>query len=41
VQFHIRNAEAWAGRDVITQIDPNFVLRPDLRSGQSTVLATH
>jgi CO dehydrogenase maturation factor len=40
VQFHIRNAEAWAGRDVITQIDPDFVLRPDLRSGQSTALAT-
>ncbi|MGW6331662.1 ATP-binding protein [Nocardia rhamnosiphila] len=41
VQFHIRNAEAWAGRDVIAQIDPDFVLRPDLRSGQSTALAAH
>ncbi|MGW0005261.1 ATP-binding protein [Nocardia grenadensis] len=41
VQFHIRNAEAWAGRDVITQIDPDFALGPDLRSGQSAALATH
>lgn len=39
VQFHIRNAEAWAGQDVIAQIDPDFVLRPDLRTGDAPALS--
>lgn len=39
VQFHIRNAEAWAGQDAITQIDPGFVLHPELRSGSTPALS--
>lgn len=39
VQFHLRNAEAWSGQDVIAQIDPDFVLRPDLRAGDAPALS--
>lgn len=28
VDFHIRNANAWAGPDLLTQIDPTFILHP-------------
>lgn len=34
VEFHIRNAKSWAnaaaGKDLTTQVDPHFVLRPEL-----------
>lgn len=41
VEFHISNAEAWAGQDLITQIDPDFTLRPDLEFGRPTGLTPH
>ncbi|MQY24204.1 ATP-binding protein [Nocardia macrotermitis] len=28
VQFHIRNAEAWAGKELVAQVDPDFIMRP-------------
>ncbi|MFG1797352.1 ATP-binding protein [Nocardia sp. NPDC049149] len=36
VEFHLRNANAWAGAEMVEQIDPDFVLRPDVPSGELT-----
>ncbi|WP_069166542.1 nucleotide-binding protein [Nocardia altamirensis] len=36
VEFHLRNANAWAGAEMVAQIDPDFVLSPDLVSGALT-----
>jgi CO dehydrogenase maturation factor len=30
VEFHLRNARAWAGADLADQVDPEFVLGPQL-----------
>ncbi len=30
VEFHLRNARAWAGDDLVSQVDPEFVLGPGL-----------
>ncbi|MEU8636750.1 ATP-binding protein [Amycolatopsis sp. NPDC048633] len=30
VEFHLRNARAWAGADLASQVDPEFVLGPGL-----------
>jgi CO dehydrogenase maturation factor len=30
VEFHLRNAKAWAGEQAIAQVDPDFVLGPQL-----------
>jgi CO dehydrogenase maturation factor len=30
VEFHLRNAQAWAGADLVSQVDPEFVLSPRL-----------
>ncbi|MFI6958600.1 ATP-binding protein [Nocardia sp. NPDC050408] len=40
VEFHVRNAKAWAGEDLVAQIDPDFILLPDTESGQPVELAT-
>ncbi|MGY1938723.1 MULTISPECIES: ATP-binding protein [Nocardia] len=34
VEFHVRNAEAWAGKDLVSQVDPGFTLRPDVHLEQ-------
>lgn len=39
VEFHIRNAEAWAGVELIDQVDPDFVPRPDLDLGSGLEVA--
>ncbi|MBU3063923.1 ATP-binding protein [Nocardia sp. NEAU-G5] len=31
VEFHLRNANAWAGAESVDQVDPDFVLGPHLR----------
>jgi CO dehydrogenase maturation factor len=30
VEFHLRNAAAWAGADLAAQVDPEYVLSPRL-----------
>jgi CO dehydrogenase maturation factor len=30
VEFHLRNAKAWAGADLVAQVDPEFVLGPQV-----------
>ncbi len=34
VEFHVRNAEAWAGKDLVAQVDPGFMLRPEVQLEQ-------
>ncbi|MFI6365139.1 hypothetical protein ACIBG0_20535 [Nocardia sp. NPDC050630] len=40
VEFHIRDAKAWAGEDLVAQIDPDFVPRPDAASGRPVELVS-
>ncbi|WP_329408124.1 ATP-binding protein [Nocardia vinacea] len=40
VEFHVRNAKAWAGEDLVAQIDPDFVPRPDAASGPPVELVS-
>jgi CO dehydrogenase maturation factor len=30
VEFHLRNAKAWAGAELASQVDPEFVLGPQV-----------
>ncbi len=32
IEFHIRNAKAWAGEELAAQVDPDFIPGPHLRS---------
>lgn len=38
VEFHLRNARAWAGEDLAAQVDPDFVPGPHSRSSRGPLL---
>ncbi|MEV0299193.1 ATP-binding protein [Nocardia sp. NPDC050710] len=38
VEFHLRNARAWAGEDLAEQVDPDFVPDPRLRASRGPLL---